>query len=112
MTKRVLAIIVAASAFIWLVTAVNALGDDATRSAALALQQPPNVPLSLPHSGDAGGLDLVDFYQCMCGSNDDGIKQWARWWLIAAAFGGVPIAFLLRSRQQDHGAKSYPTSPL
>ena len=98
MSKRVLALVVAVSAFMWLISAVNALGDDATRGAALMLRQPPNQALELDRSEGGGGLELVDMFECMCGSSDEGIKQWFRWWLIAAAFGGVPTAYLRRSR--------------
>jgi hypothetical protein len=46
--RRNAAAAVAVAALLWLVMAVNSLGDDAQRGAAFLLRQPPSAPLVIP----------------------------------------------------------------
>ena len=93
------AAVVAICALGWLVATVNRHGDDAQRGAALLLHQSPPRVISTAPDEAGGGLDLVDMFQCMCVSgNDDEIRLWVKWWVIAAVFGGLPVAVLIRQR--------------
>jgi hypothetical protein len=98
---RLVAATIATSALCWLIVAVNAHGDDVQRGAVLLLIQPPSIPLAVPSERTGGGgLELVDMYQCMCASNGD-VSLWVKWWLIAAVFGGIPIATLIRGYRES-----------
>jgi hypothetical protein len=107
--ERVLAGVVAIVTFVCLVYTVNAHGNEVQFVLENTLVQ--SIPLTVaeqvrPQSTspegffEGGGLDFVDMYQCMCGpsTNDEEFRRWVGWWLVAAMFGGVPIAYLRRSR--------------
>src|ERR1043165_9797139 len=97
---RVICALIAAAALAWQVDAVNTHSNDAQQGLQNALQHSSAAATTRTSSTDGAGLDLVDMFQCMCASNED-MRPWVRWWLVAAIFGGIPIAVLLRSRTES-----------
>jgi hypothetical protein len=97
--RRNVAAAIAVAGLCWLVVAVNSLGNDAQRGAALLLRTPaPVAVVSRSQTTAVGdGLDLVDMYQCMCAGNQD-ISQWVNWWVVAVIVGGLPTAVMVHTR--------------
>ena len=100
---RICAVVVATCAMSWLLLEVNRHGDDTTLAAATVLRPSPAKQPVAPEvrPAAAGGLDLVDMYECMCASYGDEIGRWVWWWMMAAVFGGLPVAILLRQRDNE-----------
>ena len=108
MIARPIATSVVILGFCWLVLSVNSHGDDVSRTvaAAFAYTDPPARSMGVHTAVELASeattrLDVIEMYHCMCdGGGDAETMLWLRWWIIAALFGGLPTAILLRREPQ------------